>query len=146
MLVPMVVQPLHEVESTPLRVLIAARRSATRSALRSLLELEPGVDLVASAGDLAAAVRFLRELRPDVVLIERVLLGAPGMPWLPALVQDAPHASIFVVGMGDHPRLEARARDAGAAGYIRLDDAADAIPAELASRAAATRCLDIHRR
>jgi hypothetical protein len=61
------------------------------------------------------------------MLIERDLLGTPGLPWLPTLVRDAPAAVIFVVGMDDHPRLDAQARRAGAAGYIRVDEAAAAV-------------------
>jgi DNA-binding NarL/FixJ family response regulator len=117
--------------SPVVRVLVAARRRPTRSALRQVVESQPGVDLLGVVADLPATARFMGDLRPDVVLVERALLGRPGLPWLPALLKDAPGTSIYVVGMGDHPRLETQARHAGAAGYIRLDEADHAVPAVL---------------
>lgn len=116
--------------------MVAAGRGSTRSALLSLLDLEPGVEPVGAAKDLAAAVRLVRAERPDVVLIERALLGTPGLPWLPTLAREAPDVAIFVVGMGDHPRLEEQARSAGAAGYIRLDEAPERVVSALSSRVA----------
>jgi DNA-binding NarL/FixJ family response regulator len=124
-------------DPSAVRVLVAARRQSTRSALRQVIESQPGVDLVAVAADLAATVRSMRDIRPHVVLVDRGLLGRPGLPWLPAIARDAPDAAIYVVGMGDHPRLPAQARAAGAAGYIRLDEAGDAVPAVLAMPVAA---------
>lgn len=124
-------------DSSAVRVLVAARRQSTRSALRQVVESQPGVDLVAVAADLPATVRIMRELRPHIVLVDRGLLGRPGLPWLPAIAGDASDASIYVIGMGDHPRLQAQARSAGAAGYIRLDEADDAVPAVLAMPVAA---------
>ena len=119
------------------RVLVAARRRSTRSALRQVVESLPGIDLVAVAADLPATVRIMRDLRPHVVLVDRGLLGRPGLPWLPAIARAAPDAAIYVIGMGDHPRLQAQARGAGAAGYIRLDEADEAVPAVLALPVAA---------
>jgi DNA-binding NarL/FixJ family response regulator len=124
-------------QSRAVRVLVAARPRATRSALQQVVESQPGVDLIGVVTDLAGTVRFMGDLRPDVVLIERALLGRPGLPWLPALAKDAPGASIYVVGMGDHPRLEAQVRRAGGAGYIRLNEADETVPAVLATPVAA---------
>jgi DNA-binding NarL/FixJ family response regulator len=129
---------LSDMTSEPrTRVLIAAGRPSTRSALRTLVELEPGVEPLAAVPDLAAAIRELRGRRPDVLLIERTLLGAPSMPRLVTLAREAPGVAIFVVGMGDHPWLEPHARRAGAAGYIQLDEASERIGSALVSRPAA---------
>jgi DNA-binding NarL/FixJ family response regulator len=133
----MVMHQPPDPHSPPIRVLIAARRPATRSALRQMVEGQLGVDVVGVVGDLPATVRVMGDLRPQVVFIERALLGRPGLPWLPPLATDAPETSIYVVGMGDHPRLQEQALHAGAAGYIRLDAANDAVPAVLATPVAA---------
>jgi DNA-binding NarL/FixJ family response regulator len=133
----MVMHQPPDLHPARIRVLVAARRPATQSALKQVVEGQPAVDVVGVVGDLPATVRLMGDLRPHVVFIERALLGRPGLPWLPPLATDAPETSIYVVGMGDHPRLEAQARHAGAAGYIRLDDAIDAIPAALATPVAA---------
>jgi DNA-binding NarL/FixJ family response regulator len=117
-------------------VLIAADRSATRSSLWSLLETEPALEPVGVAADLPAAIRQLRLLQPDVLLVDRRLLGHAGLRRLPMLALEAEQTAIVVIGMGDHPGLDPLVRSAGAAGYIRLDEAAErlaGVPAMLAS-------------
>ena len=106
-------------------VLVAADRSATRSSLWSLLETEPGLEPVGVVADLPAAIRQLRRLMPDVMLVDRRLLGHAGVGRLRMLALEAEQTAIVVIGMGDHPGLDALVRSAGAAGYIRLDEAAE---------------------
>jgi DNA-binding NarL/FixJ family response regulator len=118
--------------SSPVKVLVAVGRPATRSALWSLLGSEPGVEPIAAAGDLLTAIRTMRETRPDAVLVDRALLGEMGLERLPTLAAAAPGIAIFLIGMGDHPRLEAHARRAGAAGYVRLDAAPERLSRVLA--------------
>jgi two-component system response regulator DesR len=108
-----------------IRVVVAADRRTTRSSLWAMLETEPGLEPVGVAADLPAAIRQLRTLSPDVLLVDRRLLGHAGLRRLPMLALEAEGTAIVVIGMADHPGLEAVARQAGAAGYIRLDEAAE---------------------
>jgi DNA-binding NarL/FixJ family response regulator len=112
-------------EASPTSVLVAADRSTTRSSLWSLLETEPGLQPVGVAGDLPSAIRQMRLLHPDVLLVSRRLLGDGGLRRLPMLALEAEGTAIVVIGMGDHPGLDALVRSAGGAGYIRLDEAAE---------------------
>jgi DNA-binding NarL/FixJ family response regulator len=107
------------------RVVVAADRSTTRSSLWALLETEPGLEPVGVASDLPAAIRQLRTLAPDVLLVDRRLLGHAGLRRLPMLALESEGAAIVVIGMGDHPGIDALVRSAGGAGYIRLDEAAE---------------------
>jgi DNA-binding NarL/FixJ family response regulator len=127
--------PDHTLRSSPVRVLVVAGRPLTRAALRSLLDGEPGVQAMAEAADLSTAIHAIRASPPDVVLVDRSALGEAGLKRLPLLAAAAPGAGIFLVGMGDHPRLEAHARQAGAAGYLRLDEAPERLSSVLASPA-----------
>jgi DNA-binding NarL/FixJ family response regulator len=106
-------------------ILVAADRSSTRSSLWALLDTEPALEPVGVAADLPAAIRQLRLLNPHVLLVDRRLLGHAGLGRLPMLALEAEGVAIIVIGMGDHPGLDALARSAGAAGYIRLDEAAE---------------------
>jgi DNA-binding NarL/FixJ family response regulator len=108
-------------------VVVAAERSATRSSLWTLLETEPGLRPVGTAADLSAAIRQLQALRPDVLLVHRTVLGEAGLRRLPMLTSEFPDVAIVVVGMGDHPELDAQVRRAGGAGYLRLDEAAERV-------------------
>ena len=107
----------------PLKVLIASGRVATRSALQALLDSEPGLRGVGVAGDLATAIHMVRGTRPDIVLVDRTVLGGVGFNRLALLTAEVPEAAVFLIGMGDHPSIATHARQAGGAGYIRLDEA-----------------------
>jgi DNA-binding NarL/FixJ family response regulator len=124
----------------PLQVLVATGRPATRAALTALLDGEPGVRPAGIAGDLPTAIRMIRSGPPDAVLVDRTILGPAGLGRLAMLAAAVPGVAVFLVGMGDHPRLDTVARDAGAAGYIRLDEAPERLSgalAPLASRSVA---------
>jgi DNA-binding NarL/FixJ family response regulator len=112
-------------------VLVAAERSATRASLWMLLETEPALRPVGTAANLAEAIRELQSLRPDVLLVHRTVLGEAGIRRLPMLMAEFPEVSVVVVGMGDHPELDAQVRRVGGAGYIRLDEAAERVSAVL---------------
>jgi DNA-binding NarL/FixJ family response regulator len=121
----------------PLSVLVATARPTTRAALTALLDAEPGLRAAGMAGDLATTIRMIRSCSPDAVLVDRTVLGTTGAGRLPMLAAAAPEVAIYLVGMGDHPRLDAHVRDAGAAGYLRLDETPERLSGTLRSRPAA---------
>ena len=107
-----------------LKVVVAAGRSATRSSLWNLVESEPTLDPVGAAATMPAAIRMLRTHRPDLLLVDRRLLDPSGLRMLTAEFTDT---SVVLFGMGDHPAIETLALEAGAAAYIRLDEAAERV-------------------
>ena len=115
-------QPTPTAHAT-IPVLLAAAHKSVRRALWTLLESEPSVEPVAAIADLADLRRLLERVTPEVVIVDEAILGPDGIAALPDLVADAPSAAFVVVGMGDHPRYVTRAREAGAADYVRLDEA-----------------------
>ncbi|MEW9553195.1 response regulator [Nonomuraea sp. NPDC050783] len=56
-----------------------------RQGLRFVLEQEDGIEVAGEAGDGAAALRAVRALRPDVMLLDLVMPGTDGLQVLQAL-------------------------------------------------------------
>jgi DNA-binding NarL/FixJ family response regulator len=126
MYVPASAAPAHDRARTS--VVIATRHPAMRSSLCAALDCDPQVRLLGAAGDLRNTIRLLRSFQPDIVLLDAGVLGDEGVRRLPLLRSAAPTTAFLVLGMGDHPAYAAHARRAGAADYLRLDQAADRLP------------------
>ena len=101
----------------------AAAHRSVRRALWRLLENEPRVEPLAAIADLADLRRLLKRVAPPVVVVDEAILGPDGIVALADLIADAPATAFVVVGMGEHPMYVTRAREAGAADYVRLDEA-----------------------
>jgi DNA-binding NarL/FixJ family response regulator len=106
-------------------VLIAAAHNGTRTAVEGLVESEPTLEHVASALDLASSIRALRALHPELAVIDHAVLGHGGLDRLPMLAAVAPTTALLVLGLETHHGFATRARRAGAAGYILLEEAAE---------------------
>jgi len=107
----------------PVSVFIAARDERIRSGIWNLLASEPDVEPTGATADLADLIRLLDRVAADVVVLHESVFGATGFAWLPVVARVAPRTAIVVVGMHDHPAFTKHARVAGAADYVRLDDA-----------------------
>ncbi|MGH2823485.1 MAG: response regulator transcription factor, partial [Thermoleophilaceae bacterium] len=54
----------------PLTVVLADDHAVVRSGLRLLLDSEPGIEVVAEAGDVASALAEVERHRPDVLVLD----------------------------------------------------------------------------
>ena len=108
-------------------VLIADDHAVVRQGLRTYLELQPDIVVVAEAGDGAAAVEAAADLAPDVVLLDLAMPELDGVAALELLRERAPGARVIVLtSFGEDERLFAALRS-GAAGFLLKDTQ----PAEL---------------
>jgi DNA-binding NarL/FixJ family response regulator len=109
---------------TTVRVLLVDDHDLFRTGLRNLLE-ERGVQIAGEAGQGADAVRLVRELAPDVVVMD---LHMPGMTGIEAIRQIhgfAPLTRVLVLTISDQDDDVLDAILAGACGYLLKDASVD---------------------
>lgn len=105
--------------------MLADDHVVVRSALRMLLEAEPGLKVVAEAGDADTVVRDVARHRPDVLILDLNMPGQPSLEAVPAVRERSPETEIVVLTMQNDPAFARRALRAGVRGYV-LKEAADA--------------------
>lgn len=122
--------------SKTIRIVLADDHAVVRSGLRLLLDSEPDFEVVAEAGDLEAAQRYVRGHHPDVLVLDLNMPGGSSLEAIPTIRQQMPQTQIVVLTMQQEPAFARRALGAGAIGYV-LKEAADDELVEAVHRAAA---------
>jgi len=89
-----------------------------RRGLVALLALEPDLAVVAEASDGSEALRLLRTVQPDVVLLDNHMPGVKGVELLPGLIEAAPRTLFLMLTVSEDEEDLAAALRAGAAGYL----------------------------
>ncbi|MFI5041802.1 MAG: response regulator [Acidimicrobiales bacterium] len=103
-----------------IRVVIADDQNLVRSGLRMILATQPDIAVVAEAQDGHEAVRLVRTLRPDVVLMDIRMPGTDGLAATRAIAGDPATAATKVVMLTTYDLDEYLfgALQAGAAGFL----------------------------
>ncbi|MDX6448921.1 MAG: hypothetical protein QOD08_1384 [Gaiellaceae bacterium] len=107
-----------------IRVVVVDDHAVVRSGLKLLLDSHDDIEVVGDAGNAQDAVFRVRELTPDVILLDLVMPGEGGIEVMPKLLKEAPKAKVLVLSMQDEPSYVREAFAAGASGYV-LKEAAD---------------------
>jgi len=125
-----------------MRVVVVDDQTAVREGLVTILELLPGIDVVAAGADGAEAVTLVAEHEPDVVLMD---LRMPRLDGIEATKQiRASHPGTHVVVLTTHADDESAltALGAGAIGFLTKDASRDEIRLALEAAAAGHAHLD----
>jgi NarL family two-component system response regulator LiaR len=104
-----------------IRVLIADDHAVVREGLRALIEAQPDMTLVGEAANGVEAVRWTRELEPDVVLMDLVMPHKDGIEATGEIQQAQPDVQILVLTSFAEDDKVFPAIKAGAMGYLLKD-------------------------
>ena len=106
-----------------LRLLVADDHEIVRKGVRSLLEAQPGWQVLAEASNGREAVEKAKRLKPDVAVLD---IGMPSLNGLEAarqILKNDPHIKIVILTMHDSDNLIREVLKVGARGYVSKTDA-----------------------
>jgi two-component system response regulator NreC len=117
-------------------IVLADDHAVVRSALRMLLEAEPGFEVLAEAGDADTAIRYVRGHKPTVLILDLNMPGRSSLEAVPDIQEASPETEIVVLTMQNEPAFARKALQAGVRGYV-LKEAADSELVQAVKSAAA---------
>ena len=112
-------------DNNAITVVLADDHVVVRSALRLLLEGEEGIEVVAEAGDAAAAIRYVNGHRPTVLILDIHMPGGSGLGAIPAIRDQSPETQIVMLTMQAETSAAREALQAGVVGYILKEAASE---------------------
>ena len=104
-----------------IRVLLADDHKITRQGLRSLLEKQKDVEVVAEAENGRTAVRLAAELAPDVVIMDITMPDLNGIEAARQILSESPDIKIIALSMHSDTLFVTEMLKSGAAGYLLKD-------------------------
>ena len=105
-------------EARQIRILIADDHALVRSGLRSILEMEDDLVVVAEASDGHQALALAQELLPDIVLMDIKMGDWDGVTATRRIRNSVPSTRVIVLTNHDQDELVFTSIRAGASGYL----------------------------
>ncbi|MHC4116525.1 MAG: response regulator [Planctomycetota bacterium] len=99
-------------------VLLVDDHAIIREGLRSLLEKQPDMEVLADTDEGRKAVELVREMSPDVVIMDVTMAGLNGIEATRLITAEFPDVKVIALSIHSQRRFIADMLSAGAAGYI----------------------------
>ena len=114
--------------TNPVRVVVAEDEAIIRLDLKEILE-EDGYEVVGETGRGDQAIELVRELQPDLVILDIKMPGMDGLTAARHIATERLAAVLILTAFSQHDLVE-QARDAGALAYlVKPFQKSDLIPA-----------------
>jgi DNA-binding NarL/FixJ family response regulator len=101
-----------------IRVLVAMSHAALRRCVQEVLELPGSIEVVGLVGSGVAAIEAVRQLLPDVILIDFRLPDINGLKVTSILVRELPFMQVIVLGDEEDESYREAALSCGAKAYL----------------------------
>jgi DNA-binding NarL/FixJ family response regulator len=124
-----------------IRVLVADDQRLVRSGFRVILDIEPDIEVVGEAEDGAEALRLVRELRPDVVVMDVRMPVMDGLEATRQIVADSA-TRVVVLTTFDADEYVYGALQGGASGFMLKDAPPEQLVAGVRAAAAGNALID----
>jgi DNA-binding NarL/FixJ family response regulator len=129
-------------DAPSLRIVVADDQRAVREALATVLDAEPGFEVVGLAADGDEAVELARRLSPDVVLMDLRMPNVDGVAATRRLAAELPAVKVVVLTTFADDASILGALEAGALGFLTKDAGREQIALAVRSAAAGQAVLD----
>lgn len=101
-----------------IKIILADDHELVRAALRALLEKELGAEVLAEAGDGETVVQQVRELGPDVVVMDVTMPGLDGICATRKITEEFPSTKVIALSMHGNKLFVEDMFKAGASAYL----------------------------
>lgn len=101
-----------------IRIVVVEDHALVREGTTELLEREPGCTVAGQAGSAEEALQLIRDLRPDVALVDVELPGMNGIALARLVAEQAPDTRVIILSAYDDYAYVIGALEAGVSGYL----------------------------
>lgn len=106
-------------DPSPFTVVIADDHDVVRDGIRTLLTRSGGeFKVIGEAASVEETVDSVRELQPDLLILDVSMPGGPSLSALPTLFAEHAEMKVVVLTMHEDPAYATEALNAGAHGYV----------------------------
>ena len=102
----------------PIRIIIVDDHEIMREGLVQLLQLEEGIEIVATASNGRQAIDLIKQHKPDIVLLDVSMDDISGLEVTKIIKPEFPETKIIIVTMHEEKAFLLQALRAGATGYF----------------------------
>jgi DNA-binding NarL/FixJ family response regulator len=99
-------------------VIIADDHQVVCEGLRKILDVEPDIKCVGVASDGEMALELIRDLRPDVAIVDINMPGMDGIETTRRIKEGFPGVAVLILTAYDYERYVLACLEAGADGYV----------------------------
>jgi DNA-binding NarL/FixJ family response regulator len=102
-----------------IKVILAEDHNIVRNGIRSLLDKQPDIEVVAEATDGIEVIQKLDDgLTPDLVMTDINMPHLNGLALIEAVKEKNPEMKVMILSMLDHENYVMKAVNSGACGYL----------------------------
>lgn len=109
----------------PIRILLVEDQTLMRQGMKTILDLEPGLEVVGEAADGEVGVHMALDLRPDIILMDVQMPRMNGIEAIAAVCSVWPEARIIILTTFRRDDYVFEGVRAGAVGFLLKDTPAD---------------------
>lgn len=118
---------MSESSDRPWRVLIVDDHPLVRKGIVTLIGQERDLEVCGEADEMPAAISLIREVLPDIVIVDLSLKAGNGLELVKHVHSAHPDVKMLVCSMHDESLFAERCLRAGANGYLNKEEASERV-------------------